>query len=319
MQKAIITSSLIAKRAWYDEQDPLSFVKQAVEAHPFWEVEDTKTGQYHNTTIITEIVLKNTKGVLNYDPRVIFKLYSNRIFMGVAKSYDSSKEWYDQEGALNNGGNYTRFGLPSTSLWGIGFSQVSHIVLNDYSIIISQPESGSWEYYLGVAYIKFEIFNSLNKDSSGMYIEYAVYQNSSTYFYIYSDNIWYGKNWSNIYTREGKVDIDKPVGTYHKTTKKSSFNAINKSFFINAVENKTLQPLWQYVGKSYLYYAYTGIQSVDVYLAGQAITVSVDKALGNYVTAYTPQGRKRYYITGFDYQVIDADIVEVPTYIEQIL
>jgi len=326
MQKAIITSSLIARRMWYSKQDPLSFVKQAVENHPTWEVEDTKTGQVNYTTIISEIVLKNTAGVLNYDPRVIFKIYNNKIFMGVAKSYDSSKEWYDQEGALNEGGNYVRFGSPFDVGEDVGYSQIHSISLNDYSIIITQKDysnnsaGNSADYFLNEAYIKFEMFNSLNKDNSGMYIEYRNY--NSSYFYIHSDNIWYGKDWNNIYTREGKVDIDKPVGTYHKPNKKGSFNAINKSFFINTVDDETLQPLWQYVGKSYLSYAYTSIyeaSSYAYYYGFQHNRINIDYALGHYVTAYTNQGRKSYYITGIDHQVIDASILETPTYVEQIL
>jgi len=326
MQKAIITSSLIARRMWYSKQDPLSFVKQAVEAHPTWEVEDTKTEQVNDTTIISEIVLKNTTGVLNYDPRVIFKIYDNRIFMGVAKSYDSNKEWYDQEGALNEGGNYIRFGLPSDVGGDVGYSQIHSISLNDYSIIITQKDYYPHAYYdfnhyPNYAYIKFEIFNSLNKDNSGMYIEYKNHQ--SSYFYIHSDSIWYGKDWNNIYNREGKVDIDKPVGTYHKPNKKGSFNAINKSFFINTVDDEALQPLWQYVGKSYLSYAYTDIyqqRSRRVYgYVDYFIYYIIDYALGHYVTAYTNQGRKSYYITGIDHQVIDTSILETPTYVEQIL
>ena len=330
MQKAIITSNLIARRMWYSKQDPLSFVKQAAEAHPTWDVEDTKTGQYHDTKIITEIVLKNTTGVLNYDPRVIFKIYSNRIFMGVAKSYDSSKEWYDQDGALNDGGNYARFGLPSDVGEDVGYSQINSISLNDYSIIITQKDYYHYSYhysyhnyyhYPNYAYIKFEIFNSLNKDNSGMYIEEKKY--NSSYFYIHSDNIWYGKDWNNIYVREGKVDIDKPVGTYHKPNKKGSFNAINKSFFINTVDDEALQPLWKYVGKSYLSYAYTDIYQQNnnsVKYSPELYTIyNTDYALGHYVTAYTTQGRKSYYITGIDHQVIDMRILETPTYVEQIL
>jgi len=328
MQKAIITSSLIARRMWYSKQDPLSFVKQAVENHPTWEVENTKTEQVNDTTIISEIVLKNTAGVLNYDPRVIFKVYSNRIFMSVAKSYDSSKEWYDQDGALNEGGNYNRFGLPYNVGGDVGYSQINSISLNDYSIIIVQKDyfddgGGGRQHHTlpNYAHIKFEIFNALDKDNSGMYIEEKKY--NSSYFFIHSDNIWYGKDWNNIYTREGKVDIDKPVGTYHKPNKKGSFNAINKSFFINTVDDETLQPLWQYVGKSYLSYAYTGIhQSVTWHYwsaYSMRIYVYIDYELGHYVTAYTNQGRKSYYITGIDHQVIDASILETPTYVEQIL
>ena len=330
MQKAIITSSLIARRMWYSKQDPLSFIKQAVENHPTWEVEDTKTEQVNDTTIISEIVLKNTTGVLNYDPRVIFKVYSNRIFMGVAKSYDSSKEWYDQEGALNAGGNYDRFGLPRDAGGNVGYSQIHSISLNDYSVIITQKDYYrmnwlNYGYYPNYAYIKFEIFNSLDKDNSGMYIERKKY--NSSYFFIHSDNIWYGENWNNIYVREGKVDIDKPVGTYHKPNKKGSFNAINKSFFINTVDDEALQPLWQYVGKSYLSYAYTAIHqqnsSADILYGGyhgySSNVYNIDYELGHYVTAYTNQGRKSYYITGIDHQVIDTSILETPTYVEQIL
>jgi len=324
MQKAIITSSLIARRVWYSKQDPLSFVKQAVENHPTWGVENTKTEQVNDTTIISEIVLKNTTGVLNYDPRVIFKIYDNKIFMGVAKSYDNNLMWYDQEGALNNGGNYVRFGLVSI-IWmdNIGASQIYSISVNDYSFIITQKDRRGGDYwgsYNNNSYIKFEIFNTTNKDNSGMYVEYA--DSFNNYFYIYSDSIWYGKDWNNIYTRLGKLDIDKPVGTYHKPNKKGAFNAINKSFFINTVDDEALQPLWQYIGKSYLSYAYTGIyqqRSYDGDYWHPHNFLYVDKELGHYTTAYTTQGRKSYYITGIDHQVIDASVLENPTYVEQIL
>ena len=58
MQKAILTSRLVARRMWYSEHDPLSFIKQAAEDHPTWVVEDIKTEKYNDTTIITIIVIK---------------------------------------------------------------------------------------------------------------------------------------------------------------------------------------------------------------------------------------------------------------------
>jgi len=314
MEKVIATSNLTPKFKWWDWQNPLSFIRKVVEQHSQWEVVDEKKELHYQLIKTTFLVIKNKTGVLSYDPYLMIMLDGSTIYIAPSTDYDSSKEWYEQAGTLNNNGNYIRLGAS-----GGGANtphlvpKISSIILNDYSLVFCLSYSKRYccdrnTYYSYFNnYLKFEIFEPTDTHSSGMLI-----QNSSD-FYIYANNIWYGKNFNNIFNREGKIDIDKPVGTYHKPNAQGSFNATKKSFYINTKTDPNQAPIWQYVGKSYAYYAYAD----DNHFSNSHNDLQFYIAEGIYVRTKNNGEEKDYFISALDHQVNESSIVETPHIIEE--
>jgi len=306
MEKVIATSNLTPKFKWWDWQNPLSFVRKVVKQHSQWEVVEEKKELHYQLIKTTFLVIKNKTGVLDYDPYLMIMLDGSTIYIAPATDYDSSKEWYNQRGTLNNGGNYIRLGAS-----GGGYDnhhlvpKITSIILNDYSLAFTLTSSGHYyDYYYNYFdnYLKFEIFEPTDTHSSGMLI-----QNKSDY-YIYANTIWYGKDFNNIFSREGKIDIDKPVGTYHKPNAQGSFNATKKSFYINTQTDSNQDPIWQYVGKSYIYYAFAD----DTYFGNSHNSLHFYIAEGILVRTKNNGEEKEYFISALDHQVNEKSIVETP-------
>ena len=312
MQKVIATSNLTPKFKWWHWQNPLSFLKPVIEQHPLWEIVDEKKELHFQLIKTTFLVIKNKTGVLDYDPYLMIMLDGTTIYIAPAKDYDSSKEWYDQQGTLNNEGNYIRLGASGGGANNdYLIPKITGIILNDYSLAFSLSAIGKshgyYSYYYYSNYLKFEIFEPTDTHSSGMIV-----QNKDD-FYIYANSIWYGKDFNNIFNREGKIDIDKPVGTYHKPNAQGSFNATKRTFYINTQTDSQQDPIWQYVGKSYVFYAYAD----DTYFENSS----------NYLHFYTAEGilvrtkdngvEKECFISGLDHQVNESNIIETPHIIEE--
>ena len=311
MEKVIATSNLTPKFKWWDWQNPLSFVRKVVEQHPQWEVVEEKKELHYQLIKTTFLVIKNKTGVLDYDPHLMIMLDGTTIYIAPAKSYDSSKEWYKQSGTLNNNGNYIRLGASGGGYSdGVLVPKITSILLNDYSLVFSLNYTDHKEYNYFNNYLKFEIFDATDIHSSGMIVQ------NKSYYYIYANNIWYGKDYNNIFSRQGKIDIDKPVGTYHKPNAQGSFNATKRTFYINTKTDPQQDPIWQYIGRSFVFYAYADSnyhRPRDDYYPYLYFYI----AEGIFVRTKDDNTEKEYFISALDHQVNESSIVETPHIIEE--
>ena len=319
MQKVIATGNLTPKLEWLSWHNPLSYIKQVVELHPLWEVTRNEISLHYEAKKTTLLVIKNTSGVLGYDPYVMIWLQGTATHIAPCKNYDSSKEWYEQEATLNNNGNYASLSVGGGNINAhtVG-SKITSVILNDYSIAFSFSNiqdiniNNDNDYNRFTNYLKFEIFDALDTNTSGMLIK------TKTKHYIYANDIWFGENWNNIYSRESKIDIDKPVGTYHKPNAQGGFNATKRTLYINIIEDESATPIWSYIGKSFVFYAYA--ESSDFISLDQPdvsfnpITFYI--AEGIFVRTVCDGNEKNYFISALDHQVNEDSIVETPYLVE---
>jgi len=324
MEKVIATTNLTPKFRWWSFHNPVSYIKKAVNSHPQWEIVDEKIILHYQLKKTTFLVIKNKTGVLDYDPYLMIMISNNDIYIAPATNYDSSKEWYNQEGTINNGGNYTALGIKKKPYndYGSGhlIPKITSLVLNDYSLVFSVGsneyyEGNAYYYYFFFDYLKFEIFDATDTKTSGMMVS-----NNSGDFYIYYNNKWFGKDFNNVYSRQGSLDIDKPAGNYHKPNPQGSFNATKRTFFINTKTDTQDTPLWKYIGQSYLFYANSDIDYQYLHYGnGDNYYAYIYDYLAEGILVRVKEGdnEKDYFISSLDYQVNDSSVVETPNIVEE--
>jgi len=233
-----------------------------------WEIVEVQTAtDKWGRNGIGLLIVKNKVSGLNYEPHLIFKYYydsdDDKQYLKFipCKSYDSSKDLCEQEGAISDGTNCETFKtlmdyLPYNPQPKIYSNFLVNLLITDYSISFTLPQIllGRYEdriYFNG--FFKFQVFNCLDKDNGGMYITNYWHETADKALIFYN-GYWWGDTESGILTRKHKLDVDKSVGFRHYPQPNSSVSACPIAYFVDTNFDTDVEE-WKFIGYSYENYS----------------------------------------------------------------